>query len=144
MSTTSDHITNLDVLFTVTGDVRFNSRALKQLEILSEEGYNVLAVGLGASEDTLQLNERVTLQILCRPEGRGPAFFRKCHLLFKAFAATKNARVYHASDLYNLPAMAHAAKQYTTKAYRPKLVYDARERYPYVASTANRPWVRFF
>lgn len=129
----------MEILFTVTGDIRRNSRALKQLQVFAEEGYRVLAVGLGDVEGEEMLFDGVRLQVLRRPSGGGPRFFRKCHQLFKSFAAQQPAQVYHASDLYNLPAMVYAAK-----CHNGKVAYDARERYPYVASTAGRPLVRLF
>ena len=49
------------------------------------------------------------------------------------------ARVYHASDLYTLPAQASRARR-----VHAKLIYDARELYPHVASTSGRPWIRWF
>ncbi len=133
----------MHILFAITGDIRYNSRGLKQLRLLSGMGYTVTVVGLADTEFVEQFDERVTFHFLSRPPGGGPVFFRKCHRLFKSFAernAEKNeVQVYHASDLYNFPAMAQAAKKYSGK-----LVYDARERYPYVAASANRPWVRWF
>ncbi|WP_243664052.1 glycosyltransferase, partial [Rhodothermus marinus] len=52
---------------------------------------------------------------------------------------TRRARVYHASDLYVLPALAAAARRHGGR-----LVFDARERYPYVAGTAGRPFRQHF
>ncbi|MFK7845040.1 MAG: glycosyltransferase [Rhodothermales bacterium] len=130
---------DVDIVFVVTGDLRYNSRALKQLDLLSQNDCTVLAVGLAEEASLEKLNDNVSIQMLPRPAGQGPRFFRRCHQLFKAFASVQPASVYHASDLYNLPALAKAASQ-----HQAKLVYDARERYPYVASTAKRPWVSWF
>ncbi len=127
-----------DVLFALTGDIRCNSRALKQLLLLAEEGYRVLAVGLGTPAVS-EIIAGVTLHTLERPAGGGPPFFWKCHQQLLQFLREHRARVYHASDLYTLPALAGAAGRDSGK-----LVFDARERYPYVASTAGRPWVRWF
>ena len=109
----------------MTGDVRFNSRALKQLRVLSDEGYRVLVVGLAAEELQYDLDEQVAVHLLVRPSGHGPRFFRRCHKLFKEVVSQTPARVYHASDLYNLPAVVDVAD-----AQNAKVVYDARERYP--------------
>ena len=73
------------------------------------------------------------------PPGGGPRFFARVHRRFRAEAMAVPARVYHASDLYTLPALAAAARRHGGS-----LVYDARERYPHVAATAGRPWVRRF
>ena len=128
-----------DVLFTLTGDIRYNSRALKQLDLLAGAGYRVIALGLGATPAEERFSNGVMCYTLQRPVGRGPAFFWRVHQLFKATVASYSARVYHASDLYTLPAQSRQAKQRGQK-----FVYDARERYPYVASTAGRPWVSWF
>ena len=129
----------VDVLFAITGDARLNSRALKQLALLSDEGYSVQAIGLGDSAGESQIFDRVTYRALTAPEGSGPLFFGRLHRLFSKHVAEYTARIYHASDLYVLPAQGKRA-QLTSG----KLVYDARERYPYVASTTNRPWVSWF
>lgn len=130
---------DLDILFALTGDPRYNSRALKQLDVLADAGYQIQVVGLANTPATEQRSERVNIQLLERPHGGGPRFFRRCHQLFSGYVANVSARAYHASDLYVLPALAGRAKKTDGK-----LVYDARERYPYVASTVGRPWVRLF
>jgi glycogen synthase len=75
-----------DVLFALTGDVRRNARAVRQL---------------------------------------------------RALAGQTAARVFHASDLYTLPALAAAARR-----HRARLVFDARELYPDTPAVAHRPLVR--
>ena len=125
---------NIGVLFTLTGDIRYNSRALKQLQLLANEGYSVAALGIGASTGEEQLFERVLCKTLPRPQGRGPAFFGRVHRLFSEHLPNYSARTYHASDLYSLPAQSRQAARQSGA-----LVYDARERYPFVASTAGRP-----
>jgi glycosyltransferase involved in cell wall biosynthesis len=47
--------------------------------------------------------------------------------------------VYHASDLYSLPAMSESARQRDSR-----LVYDARELYPFVQGTVGKPWTTLF
>lgn len=128
----------VDVVFVLTGDIRYNSRALKQLALLSESGYRVLAVGIG-TPSVQQWDERITIRTLNRPAGSGPPFFWRWHRTVAAIVAAQPAQVYHASDLYCLPALARAARQ-----CKAALVFDARERYPYVAATRGRPWVRLF
>lgn len=128
-----------DILFAITGDPRFNSRAIKQLDVLADAGYHIEVIGLAETPASFMLNDRVHVKVLARPAGGGPRFFWQCHRLFSASAAGVKARVYHASDLYALPALAGCAKKTGGK-----LAYDARERYPYVASTVGRPWARLF
>ena len=123
----------------MTGDVRYNSRALKQLRVLSEEGYKVQAIGLAKEATRYVLDENVSVQLLSRPSGHGPRFFWRCHKRFKEVVSAYQADVYHASDLYNLPALVQVSKDRNAK-----LVYDARERYPYVTAATGRPWVRWF
>jgi glycosyltransferase involved in cell wall biosynthesis len=60
-------------------------------------------------------------------------------MLTRAAAVQVPAAIYHASDLYVLPALRMAAER-----HHGRLVYDARELYPYVAATIGRPWVRVF
>ena len=128
-----------DVVFALTGDVRRNSRALKQLRALAALGATVEALTFGPEADDPALEDGIRLRVLARPPGSGPRFFARAHRLFAQTARQIPARIYHASDLYTLPAMHAAARQHGTR-----LVYDARELYPFVASTAGRPWVRWF
>ena len=130
---------NVDVVFTLTGDIRWNSRALKQLRLLSELGCSVYAIGIAERSAGIQQGNGIAIRTLKRPEGTGPRFFKRMHDLVKEAHQEVSASIYHASDLYTLPAQAAAAKK--NKA---KLVYDARELYPYVASTSGRPWIRWF
>ena len=126
-----------DVVFALTGDVRRNSRALKQLRALAALGATVEVLTFGPPADDPSLEEGIRLRVLHRPPGSGPRFFARAHRLFAQTAGQLSARVYHASDLYTLPALHTAARRHGGR-----LVYDARELYPYVASTARRPWAR--
>ncbi|MFQ5568681.1 MAG: glycosyltransferase family 4 protein [Rhodothermales bacterium] len=128
-----------DVVFALTGDVRRNSRALKQLRALAALGLTTEALTLGPPARAPWLEEGVRLHVIPRPPGSGPRFFARIHRLFRQAAVHTPARIYHASDLYTLPAMHAAARQQGGR-----LVYDARELYPFVAATAGRPWVRWF
>lgn len=125
------------VVFALTGDVRRNSRALKQLRALTALGATVDVLTLGgepAGEEELGIR----MHVLPRPALHGPRFFAYVHRQFARAAREFRAQVYHASDLYALPAMHAAARQ---AGY---LVYDARELYTRVASTTRRPWVTAF
>lgn len=130
---------DVDVVFTLTGDIRWNSRALKQLRLLSGLGYSVYALGIADKSTGIQQGDGITIRTLKRPDGSGPRFFKRVHELIKEASGEVRASIYHASDLYTLPAQAAVAKK-----HRAKLVYDARELYPHVASTSGRPWVRWF
>lgn len=110
-----------DVVFALIGDIRFNARALKQLRALAELGRRTLALGVGEAAVEFTLDDSIHVRILEKPAGSGPAFFWKAHRLMKAAAARVPARVYHASDLYTLPALAGAARLHGAR-----LVYDAR------------------
>lgn len=127
---------SVDVVFGLVGDIRFNARALKQLKALSELGCRVLALGIAEEALTYEWRPGVEVRLMHRPKGRGPSFFWQVHRLIKTAVEAQSAQVYHASDLYTLTAMRHAAQSKGAS-----LVYDARERYPYVASTVGRPWV---
>ena len=127
---------SIDVVFGLVGDIRFNARALKQLRALSELGYRTLALGVAEEALSYKLTAATEVRLLKKPEGRGPSFFWKIHQMMKKVVEAEPAQVYHASDLYTLTAMRRIARKRGAK-----LVYDARERYPYVASTVGRPWV---
>ncbi len=127
-----------DVVFALTGDVRRNSRALKQLRALAALGATVEVLTFGPPATDPWLEPGLRLHVLTRPPGSGPRFFAQVHRLFEAVTLTLKAHVYHASDLYTLPAMHAGARQHGSR-----LVYDARELYPHVAATAGRPWVRW-
>ena len=126
-----------DVVFALTGDVRRNSRALKQLRALAALGATTEALTFGPPAKEAWLETGIRLRVLPRPPGSGPRFFARIHRLFAQTARRIPARVYHASDLYTLAAQ-HAAARH----HKGRLVYDARELYPHVAATAGRPWVR--
>ena len=128
-----------DIVFALTGNLRHNSRALKQIRLLRSIGLTVKVLALDAQAATATLAEGVQLCTLKRPAGTGPRFFWEVHRTFSQAVHTLSARVFHASDLYCLRAMRQGADR-----SRGKLVYDARELYPHVASTAGRPWVRLF
>ena len=127
-----------DVVFALTGDVRRNSRALRQVRALSNHGLNIAVLSLDGDDRRLSI-PNTELHLIQTPKGRGPLFFWRIHKAMSEAAARIHARVYHASDLYVLPAMAGAARK-----HHGRIAYDARELYPYVASTTGRPWSRYF
>ena len=115
--------TAVDVVFALTGDVRRNSRALKQLRLLSKLGLRVRVLSYGPSADDCPLEiANTTLDVLQKPSGRGPWFFWEVHRQFGRAALQGAACVYHASDLYTLGAMAQAASR-----HKAELVFDSRE-----------------
>lgn len=128
-----------DVVFALTGDLRRNSRALKQVRALAALGVSIDVLTLAASAGEAVFEDGIRLRMLPRPPGSGPRFFARLHQQVRRVAVEMPARVYHASDLYMLPALHTAALR-----HRGRLVYDARELYAYVAATAGRPWVRWF
>jgi glycosyltransferase involved in cell wall biosynthesis len=124
------------VLFAMVGDVRTNSRALRQLGALGEMGLDVEVLTYGPPEPD-RLAEGARLRVLPRPSGSGPAFFQQVHRQMAREALATPVEIYHASDLYVLPALAAAARRHGGR-----LVYDSREIYPHVAGTAGKPWAR--
>ncbi|GAB5519105.1 MAG: glycosyltransferase family 4 protein [Rhodothermales bacterium] len=126
-----------DILFALTGDVHRNSRALKQLRVFGAMGLHttVLTLGDGPAPPNLPNTRLISVAL---PPARGPRHFWNVHQTFARHAEQVTARVYHASDLYVLPALNRARQRRQPTA---KLVYDARECYPHVASTVGRPWV---
>lgn len=126
-----------DVVFALTGDVRRNSRALRQLRALAGEGLRIEVLTLGPPAADAEFEPGIRVRVLPEPRARGPRYFAAVHRRFSAAAREVPARVYHASDLYVLPALAQAAGRHGGA-----LAYDARELYPHVAATAGRPWIR--
>lgn len=128
-----------DLVFALTGRFDRNSRALKQVRVCTQMGLRVHVLALGEVASRTTRDGNVTIEVLPKPAGGGPAFFARVHWLFRAAASRVSAALYHASDLYALPALARVATQRGSK-----LTYDARECYPHVAATVGRPWVRRF
>lgn len=128
-----------DVVFALTGDVHRNSRAQRQIRGLADDGRSVLVLHIGTGENNGFAAENVQIHDLGTPEGDGILFFWAIHRKFTDALQEVSARVFHASDLYVLPAMAAAAARRDSH-----LVYDARELYPHVVATVGRPWVRQF
>ncbi len=127
-----------DVAFALTGDPRQNSRALRQLDLLSDLDLRILVFGLGDPSDIRDLNIRnVTLQYLPRPAGKGAKFFWHVHQQFVSALRNITSSIYHASDLYTLPAMNQAARHHGAH-----LIFDSRELYTHLPAAIRRPWVR--
>jgi len=128
-----------DIAFLMTGDLHRNIRALKQLKSLSLAGYSVSVFHLGGSSQRSPLPEGVVEQVVQVPKSRGPRYFRALDIAFRQAVSSVQARLYHASDLYVLPACSASA------ARRDALYsFDSRELYAHVAATHRRPWVRWW
>jgi glycosyltransferase involved in cell wall biosynthesis len=128
-----------DVVFASVGDVRRNSRSLRHLRALSGRGLRVEAITFGPpAADAPSPVPDVRLRVIERPGGGGPRFFWKVHRRFRRAARRVEARAYHASGLYVLPALHGAAQKHSGR-----LVYDARELYAHLPATVGRPWVHF-
>ena len=130
------------IVFALLGDVRGSSRALKQLRVLRALGLDIEVLmtdpPLGdALGEGLPLDDRLRAHAIPRPPGRGPRFFWAAHRQFRRAALERPAALYFASDLYTLPGLAKAAQRHDAR-----LVFDSRELYGHLDSTAGRPWVR--
>jgi glycosyltransferase involved in cell wall biosynthesis len=126
------------MVFALAGDVHRNSRALKQLKVFHQMGIEVDVLSMGRDRSA-ERHESFRIHYLPGTERTGARFFRHIHRVFTDAVAQLDSDIYHASDLYVLPAMVKAAKRSAAK-----VVFDARELYPYVASTVGRPWVSLF
>jgi glycosyltransferase involved in cell wall biosynthesis len=125
--------------FALAGTLWSNSRALRQIGLLSEVFEYICVVGLAGHADPVELAENVDVVEVPKPEGRGPLYFRRIHRAVRDAVSATDARIYHASDLYVLRAMVESARRSGGQ-----VVYDARELYPFVASTEGRPWSRLY
>ncbi len=129
-----------DVCFALVGSVPHNSRALRQLRALAAMGLKVEVFAIAPPAALPRdLTATVRYHPLPPPASRGPRFFGQVDRRLRAAIRTCQARVYHASDLYVLPALAATARRHGGR-----LVFDARERYPYVAGTVGRPLQQYF
>lgn len=127
-----------DITFALTGDPKKNSRALRQLGLLSDLGLHILVFGLGHPGRRNDLSiQNTKLQYLPIPGAKGPRFFFCAHRQFSSALRNVISKVYHASDLYTLPAMHQAARR-----HQAHLVFDSRELYTHLPATVGRPWVR--
>ncbi len=124
-----------DVCFAMTGDARRNSRALRQLRVFEKMGLSVCVLASGSPPTPGALPAGSELRVLDLPSGGGPPFFWKHHRSVLRAARAVPARVYHASDLFVLPALARVARRADAR-----LAYDARELYPHVFGTVGKPW----
>ncbi len=128
-----------DVAFALYGDLRNNSRALRQLRVLGDAGLRIRIVAAGSGESGAPEIPGVHLHSISVSSRSGPSFFLELHRRVREALLETPARVYHASGLYVLPAACSAARRYGGR-----VVYDARELYTHVSATAGRPWVRAF
>ncbi|MDQ7041234.1 MAG: glycosyltransferase [Rhodothermus sp.] len=128
-------MSRVDVCFALVGSIPHNSRALRQLRALVDMGLRIEAIGVAPPAPLpADLRDAVHYRTLPPPTATGPRFFWQVHRQLRAAVVSCIARIYHASDLYVLPALAAAARRHGGR-----LVFDVRERYPYVAGTAGRP-----
>ncbi|MFT4603438.1 MAG: glycosyltransferase involved in cell wall biosynthesis [Rhodothermales bacterium] len=120
----------------MAGDVHRNARALRQLGALSNAGLSVTVVCLPGTDLESALPAGVSFVPVVVTGSGGPRFFWALHKAFSQALSRIPARLYHASDLYVLPAI-HAAAGTTP------YTYDARELYTHVSATVGRPHVRW-
>ncbi len=140
------HVRNpFDVAFALQGDLRNNSRALRQLRLLAAAGrrVRVVAAGSGAFDeperpDILDM-PGVRIDAISISAPSGPPFFWELHRRMRQALLETPARVFHASGLYVLPAAWAAAQPCGAR-----VVYDVRELYPHVPATVGKPWSRVF
>ncbi|MEL7167805.1 MAG: glycosyltransferase family 4 protein [Bacteroidota bacterium] len=129
------------VAFAYVGDVTGSSRALRQLAALTGAGAQVEVLAFDTDRAAV-LPNGVTLHVLPRPSGSGPRFFWQAHRQFvratQRLAAARSIDLWHASDLYVLPAMARSAR----RSARP-LVFDSRELYAHLDATEDAPLKRW-
>ena len=128
-----------DVAFALYGDLRNNSRALRQLRVLGDAGLRIRIVAAGPGEPGAPEIPGASLCAVPISGFSGPRFFLELHRRVREALLETPARLYHASGLYVLPAACSAARKYGGR-----VVYDARELYTHVSATAGRPWVRAF
>lgn len=125
-----------DILFAHLGDLTASSRALRQLRALAADGFRVTALGTGPLASPESIPDAVTAHTVAVGTGSGPRWFWSAHRAFARAVAAHPARVYLASDLFVLPALARAARRGGAR-----LVFDSRELYAALDQSAGRPHV---
>lgn len=128
-----------DVAFALQGDLRNNSRALRQLRTLAAAGLRVRVAIAGSADLDDSAIPGAQLDAVSVAARSGPPFFWELHRRMRRTLLETPARVFHASGLYVLPAAWAAAR-----ACGARVVYDVRELYPHVPSTVGKPWARAF
>lgn len=123
----------------MTGAVASNSRALRQLRALAPLAQRITVVTQDPSSAKEALGADFEVVGYFDPERSGMRYFWDLHKTISSTIEGLRPTLFHAADLYVLPAVAKAARQ--TGA---SLVYDARELYPFVAGTVGKPWATFF
>ncbi len=123
----------------MTGAVASNSRALRQLKALAPFAQRITVVTQEPAAAKKALGSDFDVIGYFEPERRGMLYFWDNHKAISSAIESLRPTIFHAADLYVLPAAAKAAK-----ATGAALVYDARELYPFVAGTVGKPWATFF
>ena len=131
-----------DVVFALVANPFRNSRAVRQIRLLADEGFSVLVLAVDDQPSGLSFPASVEVRQVSINATGGPARFREINHQFSAAASGLDARHFHASDLYVLQAMASAAR--SAPSGPATYSYDARECYPHVASTVGRPWISWY
>lgn len=124
------------IVFAYLGDPSASSRALRQLRVLAETDAHLCIVGFGPRLRPRTLPDAADWIPLAMPDARGPRLFWDAHRVLTRALTDRPAEIYHASDLYVLPALASAAQRHDAS-----LIYDAREWYAGLDSAFRRPWV---
>jgi len=123
----------------MTGAVASNSRALRQLTALTPFAHRITVVTQDPTAARKVLGPDFEVIGYFEPERSGMRYFWDNHKTISAAIEGLKPTLFHAADLYVLPAVARAAE-----ATGAALVYDARELYPFVAGTVGKPWATFF
>ncbi len=121
------------LFFCLTGTLATNSRALRQTLSLSKH-FDITAPSFDPQTPPNAPPNLSALHVP-KPNTSGPGFFYALHNNFTwALEGIQPPAVLHASDLYNLPAVASAARSLN----RP-YTYDARELYANVEAVDRNP-----
>lgn len=127
------------IVFVMTGAVASNSRALRQLQTMLPLAQRITVVTQQVEDAKSALGSDFDVVGYPVTERTGPLYFWDNHKAITAVVESLRPTLFHAADLYVLPAVTNAAEKSGAA-----LVYDARELYPFVAGTAGRPWATFF
>ena len=123
----------------MTGSVASNSRALRQLHAIAPLAQTVTVVTQEPIAAEAVLGDDFDVLGYPASDRDGPMYFWENHKAISQVIEGLRPTLFHAADLYVLPAVQRAASTAGSA-----LVYDARELYPFVAGTVGKPWATFF
>jgi glycosyltransferase involved in cell wall biosynthesis len=117
---------DLDVLIVVSSDPRYDSRSSKYLNCLLNEGLKAKVIGISSDGTSDGSDSIIRFPISSRG---GKKFFLQFYQRIIPEVRRSSAKIVIAGDLFSLlPAILNKRK-FSSRDFKPKLVYDSKELY---------------